>query len=202
MTFDPNGNCTRAQAVTFLWRAAGSPEPKAMSSFADVSTDAYYAKAVAWAVENGITTGTGDGKFSPDATCTRAQSVTFLFRAIGKLVDSKAEFSDVLTDSYYANAVAWAVENGVASGTTETTFSPGTPCTRGQMAAFLYRWQQSPAASGSNPFADVADSDYYYAAVLWAYQKGVTQGVSASAFAPSAPCTRGQMAMFLYQLKG
>ena len=144
--FGPNQPCTRAQIVTFLWRAAGSPEPKAMSSFADVSTDAYYAKAVAWAVENGITTGTGDGKFSPDATCTRAQSVTFLFRAIGKLVDSKAEFSDVLTDSYYANAVAWAVENGVASGTTETTFSPGTPCTRGQMAAFLYRWQQSPAA--------------------------------------------------------
>ncbi len=102
--FGPNQPCTRAQIVTFLWRAAGSPEPKSMSSFSDVSTDSYYAKAVAWAVENGITTGTGDGKFSPDATCTRAQSVTFLFRAIGKLVDSKAEFSDVLTDSYYANA--------------------------------------------------------------------------------------------------
>ena len=111
--FGPNQPCTRAQIVTFLWRAAGSPEPKAMSSFADVSTDAYYAKAVAWAVENGITTGTGDGKFSPDATCTRAQSVTFLFRAIGKLVDSKAEFSDVLTDSYYANAVAWAVRTAL-----------------------------------------------------------------------------------------
>ena len=97
--FGPNQPCTRAQIVTFLWRAAGSPEPKSMSSFSDVSADSYYAKAVAWAVENGITTGTGDGKFSPDATCTRAQSVTFLFRAIGKLVDSKAEFSDVLTDS-------------------------------------------------------------------------------------------------------
>ena len=104
--FGPNQPCTRAQIVTFLWRAAGSPEPKSMSSFSDVSADSYYAKTVAWAVENGITTGTGDGKFSPDATCTRAQSVTFLFRAIGKLVDSKAEFSDVLTDSYYANAVA------------------------------------------------------------------------------------------------
>ena len=95
--FAPEQPCTRAQIVTFLWRAAGSPEPKSMSSFSDVSADSYYAKAVAWAVENGITTGTGDGKFSPDATCTRAQSVTFLFRAIGKLVDSKAEFSDVLT---------------------------------------------------------------------------------------------------------
>ena len=137
--FGPNQPCTRAQIVTFLWRAAGSPEPKAMSSFADVSTDAYYAKAVAWAVENGITTGTGDGKFSPDATCTRAQSVTFLFRAIGKLVDSKAEFSDVLTDSYYANAVAWAVENGVTNGIGDGLFGPDNSCTRAQIVTFLYR---------------------------------------------------------------
>ena len=137
--FGPNQPCTRAQIVTFLWRAAGSPEPKAMSSFADVSTDAYYAKAVAWAVENGITTGTGDGKFSPDATCTRAQSVTFLFRAIGKLVDSKAEFSDVLTDSYYANAVAWAVENGVTNGIGDGLFGPNNSCTRAQIVTFLYR---------------------------------------------------------------
>ena len=137
--FGPNQPCTRAQIVTFLWRAAGSPEPKSMSSFADVSTDAYYAKAVAWAVENGITTGTGDGKFSPDATCTRAQSVTFLFRAIGKLVDSKAEFSDVLTDSYYANAVAWAVENGVTNGIGDGLFGPNNSCTRAQIVTFLYR---------------------------------------------------------------
>ena len=140
--FGPNQPCTRAQIVTFLWRAAGSPEPKAMSSFADVSTDAYYAKAVAWAVENGITTGTGDGKFSPDATCTRAQSVTFLFRAIGKLVDSKAEFSDVLTDSYYANAVAWAVENGVTNGIGDGLFGPNNSCTRAQIVTFLYRAYQ------------------------------------------------------------
>lgn len=140
--FSPNQPCTRAQIVTFLWRAAGSPEPKAMSSFADVSTDAYYAKAVAWAVENGITTGTGDGKFSPDATCTRAQSVTFLFRAIGKLVDSKAEFSDVLTDSYYANAVAWAVENGVTNGIGDGLFGPDNSCTRAQIVTFLFRAYQ------------------------------------------------------------
>ena len=140
--FGPNQPCTRAQIVTFLWRAAGSPEPKAMSSFADVSTDAYYAKAVAWAVENGITTGTGDGKFSPDATCTRAQSVTFLFRAIGKLVDSKAEFSDVLTDSYYANAVAWAVENGVTNGIGDGLFGPDNSCTRAQIVTFLFRAYQ------------------------------------------------------------
>ena len=140
--FGPNQSCTRAQIVTFLWRAAGSPEPKAMSSFVDVSTDAYYAKAVAWAVENGITTGTGDGKFSPDATCTRAQSVTFLFRAIGKLVDSKAEFSDVLTDSYYANAVAWAVENGVTNGIGNGLFGPDNSCTRAQIVTFLFRAYQ------------------------------------------------------------
>ena len=140
--FGPNQPCTRAQIVTFLWRAAGSPEPKAMSSFADVSMDAYYAKAVAWAVENGITTGTGDGKFSPDATCPRAQSVTFLFRAIGKLVDSKAEFSDVLTDSYYANAVAWAVENGVTNGIGDGLFGPDNSCTRAQIVTFLFRAYQ------------------------------------------------------------
>ena len=140
--FGPNQPCTRAQIVTFLWRAAGSPEPKSMSSFSDVSADSYYAKAVAWAVENGITTGTGDGKFSPDATCTRAQSVTFLFRAIGKLVDSKAEFSDVLTDSYYANAVAWAVENGVTNGIGDGLFGPDNSCTRAQIVAFLFRAYQ------------------------------------------------------------
>jgi len=140
--FAPEQPCTRAQIVTFLWRAAGSPEPKAASSFADVSMDAYYAKAVAWAVENGITTGTGDGKFSPDATCTRAQSVTFLFRAIGKLVDSKAEFSDVLADSYYANAVDWAVENGVTNGIGDGLFGPDNSCTRAQIVTFLYRAYQ------------------------------------------------------------
>ena len=140
--FGPNQPCTRAQIVTFLWRAAGSPEPKSMSSFSDVSADSYYAKAVAWAVENGITTGTGDGKFSPDTTCTRAQSVTFLFRAIGKLVDSKAEFSDVLTDSYYANAVAWAMENGVTNGIGDGLFGPDNSCTRAQIVTFLFRAYQ------------------------------------------------------------
>ena len=140
--FGSDRSCTRAQIITFLWRAAGSPEPKSMSSFSDVSADSYYAKAVAWAVENGITTGTGDGKFSPDATCTRAQSVTFPFRAIGKLVDSKAEFSDVPTDSYYANAVAWAVENGITNGIGDGLFGPDNSCTRAQIVTFLYRAYQ------------------------------------------------------------
>ena len=140
--FGPNQPCTRAQIVTFLWRAAGYPEPKSMSSFSDVSTDSYYAKAVAWAVENGITVGTSSTTFSPDATCTRAQSVTFLFRAIGKLVDSKAEFSDVLSGSYYEDAVAWAVENGVTNGIGNNLFGPDNDCTRAQIVTFLYRAYQ------------------------------------------------------------
>ena len=140
--FGPDQPCTRAQIVTFLWRAAGSPEPKTMSSFSDVSADSYYAKAVAWAVENGITVGTSSTTFSPDDTCTRAQSVTFLFRALGKLVDSKAKFSDVPTDSYYANAVAWAVENGVTNGIGNNLFGPDNSCTRAQIVTFLFRAYQ------------------------------------------------------------
>lgn len=141
--FAPEQPCTRAQIVTFLWRAAGSPEPKgAASGMTDVVSGSYYEKAVAWAIENGITTGTTTSTFSPDATCTRAQSVTFLFRAIGKLVDSKAEFSDVLTDSYYANAVAWAVENGVTNGIGDGLFRPDNSCTRAQIVTFLFRAYQ------------------------------------------------------------
>ena len=140
--FGPDNSCTRAQIVTFLWRAAGSPEPKNTGSFSDVSAGSYYAKAVAWAVENGITTGTGSGKFSPNAACTRAQSVTFLFRAIGKSVDSKTTFSDVPADSYYADAVAWAVENGVTNGIDGGLFGPDNICTRAQIVTFLYRVYQ------------------------------------------------------------
>ena len=140
--FGPNQPCTRAQIVTFLWRAAGSPEPKSMSGFSDVSTDSYYAKAVAWAVENGITTGTGDGKFSPDATCTRAQSVTFLYRAMGTAPTTVNGFTDVAADSFCADAVAWAVENGVTNGTSASAFSPSNGCTRAQIVTFLFRAYQ------------------------------------------------------------
>ena len=138
--FAPNQPCTRAQIVTFLWRAAGSPAPKNMSSFTDVPADAFYAKAVAWAVENGITGGTGDGKFSPDATCTRAQSVTFLYRAAGSpKVSSSAEFGDVATNAYYADAVAWAAKNGITGGIGGGLFGSGNDCTRAQIVTFLYR---------------------------------------------------------------
>lgn len=142
--FSPNAACTRAQIVTFLWRAAGSPEPKGTGSFADVPADSYYTKAVAWAVENGITGGTGDGKFSPDATCTRAQAVTFLYRASGaSAVSGNAAFSDVATNAYYAAAVKWAEKNGVTGGIGGGLFGSGNDCTRAQIVTFLYRSYQS-----------------------------------------------------------
>ena len=139
-TFAPNQPCTRAQIVTFLWRAAGSPAPKSASNFTDVPADAYYAKAVAWAVENGITGGTGDGKFSPDATCTRAQAVTFLYRASGSpAVSGNAAFTDVAADAYYAAAVTWAEKNGITGGIGGGLFGSDQSCTRGQIVTFLYR---------------------------------------------------------------
>ena len=141
--FGANLPCTRAQIVTFLWRAAGSPEPKGMSGFVDVSADAYYAKAVAWAVEEGIVSGTSATTFTPDAVCTRAQSVAFLYRAFGEKVNKAAGFSDVSADAYYADAVAWAVENGVASGIGGGLFAPDQDCARGQIVAFLYRAYQN-----------------------------------------------------------
>lgn len=138
--FAPDQPCTRAQIVTFLWRAAGSPEPENSGSFSDVPASAYYAKAVAWAVENGITTGTGDGMFSPDAVCTRAQAVTFLWRYEKAPVASRSNpFTDVAADSYYADAVLWAVKEDITKGTTDTTFSPGADCTRAQIVTFLWR---------------------------------------------------------------
>ena len=141
--FGPKQPCTRGQIVTFLWRAAGSPEPKSTAAgMTDVVPGSYYAKAVAWAVENGITTGTAEGTFSPDATCTRAQAVTFLARAQNATATGKTAFSDVPADSYFADAVAWAQANGVTTGTSETTFSPDSDCTRAQIVTFLYRANQ------------------------------------------------------------
>ena len=137
--FGPELTCSRGQIVTFLWRAAGSPEPTALSSFTDVASDAYYAKAVAWAVENGVTTGTGDNRFSPDDPCTRGQAVTFLWRALGQLTGDKASFSDVPADSYFAQAVAWAAQSGITTGTGNGRFSPDALCTRAQIVTFLFR---------------------------------------------------------------
>lgn len=138
--FGPNQPCTRAQIVTFLWRAADSPEPEgAAAGMTDVAAGSYYEKAVAWAIENGITTGTADGKFSPNAPCTRAQSMTFLFRASKASADGAPAFGDVAADAYYAEAVKWATDNGITNGTTSSTFSPGRGCTRAQIVTFLWR---------------------------------------------------------------
>ena len=141
--FSPNAACTRAQIVTFLWRAAGSPEPKSTGSFADVPADSYYTKAVAWAVENGITGGTGDGKFSPNATCTREQAVAFLYRASGSpAVSGGSAFNDVAANAYYADAVAWAEKNEITGGIGGGLFGSGNDCTRAQIVTFLYRTYQ------------------------------------------------------------
>jgi len=141
-TFGPYESCTRAQIVTFLWRAAGSPEPKTAVSFADVPAGSYYAKAVAWAIENGITNGMTATEFAPDATCTRGQSVTFLHRALKGTASSSANFTDVKSDAFYADAINWAVANNVTNGTSNTTFSPNAYCTRAEIVTFLYRAYQ------------------------------------------------------------
>ena len=140
--FGPYESCTRAQIVTFLWRAAGSPEPKTASSFADVPASAYYAKAVAWAVENGITNGMTETTFAPDATCTCGQSVTFLYRALKGTASGSTNFTDVASDAFYADAINWAVANNVTNGTSATTFSPNVDCTRAEIVTFLYRAYQ------------------------------------------------------------
>ena len=137
--FGPYQPCTRAQIVTFLWRAAGSPVVNYAMDLTDVPSDAYYAEAVRWALSQGITTGTADGRFSPNAPCTRAQAVTFLFRASKASADGAPAFSDVAADAYYAEAVKWATDNGITNGTTSSTFSPGSGCTRAQIVTFLWR---------------------------------------------------------------
>ena len=141
--FGPYESCTRAQIVTFLWRAAGSPEPKGTAAgMTDVVSGSYYEKAVAWAIENGITTGTTTSTFSPDATCTRGQSVTFLYRALKGTASGSANFTDVKSDAFYADAINWAVANNVTNGTSNTTFSPNADCTRAEIVTFLYRAYQ------------------------------------------------------------
>lgn len=140
--FGPYESCTRMQIVTFLWRAAGSPEPKTASSFTDVPASAYYAKAVAWAIENGITNGMTETTFAPNATCTRGQSVTFLYRALKGTASGSANFTDVKSDTFYADAINWAVANNVTNGTSNTTFSPNADCTRAEIVTFLYRAYQ------------------------------------------------------------
>ncbi len=181
------------------------PSETAENPFVDVPAGTFYHDAVLWAVEQGITNGTTATTFSPEASCVRAQIATFLWRAAGSPapVGGSDSFTDIQAGSYYYNAVLWAVEQGITNGTTKTAFSPGAPCTRAQIVTFLWRAAGSPApVSGSNPFNDVQAGSYYYNAVLWAVEQGITNGTTATTFNPGAPCTRAQIVTFLWRAAG
>lgn len=189
--------CTRCGAT----RVERIPAIGETNPFTDVSANAYYYTPVLWAVSNEITSGTSATTFSPDAGCTRAQVVAFLWRAAGKPEPKQSSnpFTDVRDGQYYYNAVLWAVEHGITAGTSATTFSPDATCTRGQIVSFLWRYEGKPAANASNPFTDVKPGAYYEPAVLWAVANGVTAGTSATTFSPDATCTRAQVVSFLYR---
>ena len=176
-------------------------EKPVVNPFVDVKEGDYFYDAVLWAVEKGITDGTSATTFSPDAGCTRAQIVTFLWRAAGSPApeSSSNPFTDVEAGSYYYDAVLWAVEQGITKGTSATAFSPDTVCTRSQTVTLLYRAAGSPRTVGGTPFTDVSDSAYYDSAVQWAVEHGVTAGTGANTFSPDATCTRAQIVTFLYR---
>ena len=194
-------NVSRTHTIEVIFmKANGNPQT---GVFVDVATGSYYEDAVDWAVENGITQGTDDTHFSPDGICTRAQAVTFLWRAAGSPAPRSRTmpFTDVPVGSYYYDAVLWAVENGITKGTSETMFSPDATCSRAQIVAFLWRSEKSPAAGSRNPFADVKSTAYYADAVLWAVKEDITKGSTNTTFSPDADCTRAQIVTFLWRCK-
>ena len=197
-TFE-NVRRTHTIEVIFM-KANGNPQT---GVFVDVATGSYYEDAVDWAVENGITTGVSANRFDPNGVCTRAQAVTFLWRAAGSPAPRSRTmpFTDVPASSYYYDAVLWAVENGITKGTSETRFSPDDTCTRAQIVAFLWRSEKSPAAGTANPFADVKSTAYYAGAVLWAVREDITKGTTSTTFSPDADCTRAQIVTFLWRCK-
>ena len=197
-TFE-NVRRTHTIEVIFM-KANGNPQT---GVFVDVATGSYYEDAVDWAVENGITQGTDDTHFSPDGICTRAQAVTFLWRTAGSPEPETRTmpFTDVPVGSYYYDAVLWAVENGITEGTSNTTFSPNMACSRAQIVTFLWRSEKSPAAGTANPFADVKSTAYYADAVLWAVKENITRGTTNTTFSPDADCTRAQIVTFLWRCK-
>ena len=180
----------------------GTTEPtKPAHSFDDVPAGAYYEEAVAWAAEKGITEGTSATTFAPKALCTRAQVVTFLWRAAGCPEPQNAgSFADVTAGSYYAKAVAWAIENGITGGTGDGMFSPDAVCTRAQAVTFLYRASAAPAVDGSSSFSDVDADAYYMAAVRWAEQNGITGGIGGGLFGSDLDCTREQIVTFIFRM--
>ena len=196
-TFE-NVRRTHTIEVIFM-KANGNPQT---GVFVDVATGSYYEDAVDWAVEKGITNGVSSNMFAPNDPCTRAQIVTFLWRAAGSPAPkSISSFTDVPADAFYAKAVAWAVENGITSGTGESKFSPNATCTRAQAVTFLYRASGSPAVSGSAEFSDVSATAFYADAVAWAAKKGITTGIGGGLFGADNDCTRGQIVTFLWRCK-
>ena len=179
--------------------AVSADEPT--NPFTDVGEEDYFYIPVVWAVYNDITTGTSDTTFSPEAPCTRAQVVTFLWRTAASPKPQAMDnpFTDVAAGAYYYEAVLWAVENGITTGTSATTFSPDAPCTRAQVVTFLHRAFGSAPEKSENPFKDIAKGAYYYDAVLWAVERGITTGTSATTFGPNATCSRAQIVTFLYR---
>ena len=177
-------------------------EDGSRNPFQDVPSDAYYFEAVNWAVANNVTNGTSETTFEPNVGCTRAQVVTFLWRAAGQPEPTEGTnpFTDVKEGTYYYKAVLWAVEKGITNGTSETTFDPDETCTRGQIVTFLWRREGKPAPTGANnPFADVKPSAYFGSAVLWAVETGITNGTSETTFEPNEDCTRAQVVTFLFR---
>ena len=196
-TFE-NVSRTHTIEVVFM-KANGNPQT---GVFVDVAEGSYYEEAIDWAVEKGITNGVSSNMFAPNDPCTRAQIVTFLWRAAGSPAPkSISSFTDVPADAFYAKAVAWAVENGITSGTGESKFSPNATCTRAQAVTFLYRASGSPAVSGSAEFSDVSATAFYADAVAWAAKKGITTGIGGGLFGADNDCTRGQIVTFLWRCK-
>ena len=192
-------NVTKDHTIEVVFmKANGNPQT---GVFVDVPEGSYYEEAVDWAVEKGITTGTGNNYFTPDGICTRAQAVTFLWRVAGSPTPKTEAmpFEDVLDGSYYYEAVLWAVENGITVGTSATTFSPELTCSRAHIVTFLWRAANSPSVKTDNPFTDVAADAYYIDAVLWAVKHKITVGTTLSTFSPDEGCTRAQIVTFLYR---
>ena len=189
-----------ALLCSLLPQAALSARAEGAPVFEDVPEDAYYKKAVDWAVENGITSGTTATTFSPKKTCTRAEVMTFLWAAAGReKTNAENPFTDISADKYYYRAVLWAVERGITGGTSASTFSPKKGCTRAEVVTFLWAFAGRPTVDIENPFEDVTPGKYYYKAVLWAYANGITSGTTETTFGPKELCTRAQVVTFLYK---
>lgn len=200
---DPDGYADMSAAEILADLFGDAETQPSQKGFNDVKPGDYFYDAVNWAVEKGITTGTSATTFSPNASCTRAQIVTFLWRASGSPEPKTASnpFTDVAANAYYCKAVLWAVENGITTGTSATTFSPGAPCTRAQGVTFLWRANGRKAASAAASFTDVASDAYYAPAVAWAAEQNVTGGVGNGLFSPNTTCTRAQIVSMLYRLR-